>query len=69
MAEWTEEAEARLVELWANAPCLYDTTTKSYSTRTTKRRAFEELERETNMSGKFEKECNLIFQSPVLRVV
>ena len=53
MADWSEDVEATLVEMWANSPCLYDTTSKSYASRTAKRKAYEEIQFMTRMTGKF----------------
>ena len=51
-AEWTCDNEDRLVALWQEKPCLFNTGLKEFANRNMKRQALTELAEALNRPGK-----------------
>ena len=52
-ADWTQEAELTLVEMWPNLPCLYAVSSAEYSDRIAKDKAYQELRQGRSTSNPF----------------
>lgn len=50
---WTIEEEEKLVEMWAERPCLYAIRTKEYSDRNKRQNAAREISDAVGKSGKY----------------
>jgi len=53
MVSWTEELEDKLIELWQQNECLYNTRCKVYSDRVKKRSAIEKIAKEIDVTGSY----------------
>ena len=49
---WTEKRELKLIELWKQAPCLYDHSDEDFTNKAAKNQTLLDIANATNSSGK-----------------